>query len=192
MFYAFIILFFHCKKKRIYSQIFNKYLGEVESLGLTTFFIISFHFSYNSFTQKNINKINERFKRFLIPYIIWVNINEDEIFKYDPNSYFYNDRCFPNTSDRGTDIIINDRKKEYNDKNLALCEKDCNFIGYDKNNKKVSYECKPKIELEKNVNIFFDKYLLLHKFTDFKTNTNFYVIFCYHIFFTLDGIESQF
>ena len=40
-------------------------------MGLTTFFIISFHFSYNSFTRKNINRINERFKRFLIPYIIW-------------------------------------------------------------------------------------------------------------------------
>ena len=48
-----------------------------------------------------------------------VNINEDEIFKHDPNSDFYNDRCFPYTSDRGTDIIIEDRKKEYNDKNLA-------------------------------------------------------------------------
>ena len=118
-----------------------------------------------------------------------VNINEDEIFKYDPNSDFYNDRCFPYTSDRGTDIIIEDRKKEYNDKNLALCEKDCDFISYDKDNKKVSCECKPKIELEKNINIYFDKYLLLHKITDFKTNTNFYVIFCYHIFFTLNGIK---
>ena len=71
MFFAFIILFFHCRNKRIYSQIFNKYLDELVRLGLSTFFIISFHFSYNSFTQKNINKINERFKRFLIPYIIW-------------------------------------------------------------------------------------------------------------------------
>ena len=71
MFFAFIILFYHCRNKRIYSQFFNKYLCELVGLGLTTFFIISFYFSYNSFTQKNINKINERFKRFLIPYIIW-------------------------------------------------------------------------------------------------------------------------
>ena len=99
-----------------------------------------------------------------------VNINEDEIFKHDPNSDFYNDRCFPYTSDRGTDIIIEDRKKEYNNKNLALCEKDCDFKDYDKDYKKVSCECKPKIELEKKGNIYFDKYLLLHKFTDFKTN----------------------
>ena len=116
-----------------------------------------------------------------------VDINEDEIFKHDPN--FYNDRCFPYTSDRGTDIIIEDRKKEYNDKNLALCEKNCDFNGYDKNFKKVSCECKPKIELEKNDNIYFDKYLLLHKFTDFKMNTNIYIIFCYHTFFTIDGIK---
>ena len=118
-----------------------------------------------------------------------VNINEDEMFKHDPNSDFYNDRCFPYTSDRGTDIIIEDRKKEYNDKNLALCEKDCDFKGYDKDNKKVSCECKPKKELEKIGNNYFDKYLLLHKFTDFNANTNFYLIFCYLTFFRIDGIK---
>jgi len=71
MFFAFIILFFHCRNKTIYNQTFNKNLSELVDLGLTTFFIISFHFSYNSFISKNINKIKERFKRFLIPYIIW-------------------------------------------------------------------------------------------------------------------------
>ena len=71
MFFSFIILFFHCRNKTIYSKNFTEYLRELVGLGLTTFFIISFHFSYNSFTSKNINKINERFKRLLIPYIIW-------------------------------------------------------------------------------------------------------------------------
>ena len=118
-----------------------------------------------------------------------VNINEDEIFKHDPNSAFYKDRCFPFTSDRGTDIIIEDRKKEYNEKNLALCEKDCEFIGYNKDNKKVSCKCMPKMELKKISNNYFDKNLLLHKITDFKTNTNIYIIFCYYTFFTKDGIK---
>ena len=71
MLFAFIILFFHYRNKKFYSENFNKYLGVLVGLGLATFFIISFHFSYNSFTQKKINRINERFKRFLIPYIIW-------------------------------------------------------------------------------------------------------------------------
>ena len=118
-----------------------------------------------------------------------VNINEEEIFKHDPKSYFYNDRCFPYTSDRRTDIIIEDRKKEYNVKHLTLCEKDCEFLGYNKENKKVSCKCKPKIELKKISNINFDKNFLLHKFTDFKTNNNIYVIFCYYTFFTIDGIK---
>ena len=46
-------------------------MKEVVGLGLTIFFIVSFYFSYNSFLSKKINKINERFKRLLVPYIIW-------------------------------------------------------------------------------------------------------------------------
>jgi peptidoglycan/LPS O-acetylase OafA/YrhL len=75
MLFAFIIVFFHCRNKKIYSQNFNKYLGTLVGLGLATFFIISFHFSYNSFTRKNINRINERFKRFLTNYINGKNNN---------------------------------------------------------------------------------------------------------------------
>ena len=36
-----------------------------------TFFIISFYFSFNTFTSKNINKKKERLLRILIPYVIW-------------------------------------------------------------------------------------------------------------------------
>ena len=36
-----------------------------------TFFYISFYFSYNSLASRNIPKIKARFKRMLIPYIIW-------------------------------------------------------------------------------------------------------------------------
>ena len=52
MIFAFIILFFHCMNE------------------ITIFFIISFYFSYNSFSLKKISKIKERFKRLLVPYII--------------------------------------------------------------------------------------------------------------------------
>ena len=61
-----------------------------------------------------------------------VSINEDELFKYDPNSDFYNDDCFSYTTNNGTDIILNDRKQEYIDKNLSLCENNCEYIGYSK------------------------------------------------------------
>jgi len=71
MFFAFMILFFHCRNRKIYSTFFISYLTQIVAVGLELFLIISFHFSYNSFTSKNINKINERFKRLLFPYIIW-------------------------------------------------------------------------------------------------------------------------
>ena len=71
MIFAFIILFFHCMNQVIYNNLFIKYFKEVVGLGLITFFIISFYFSYNSFSLKKCNKIKERFKRLLIPYIIW-------------------------------------------------------------------------------------------------------------------------
>ena len=71
MFFAFIILFFHCRNRKIYSPSFMTYLIEVVDVGIALFFIISFYFSYSSFTSKKINKIKERFKRLIIPYAIW-------------------------------------------------------------------------------------------------------------------------
>ena len=71
MFFSFTILFFHCLNKRIYSRNFLNNLSEVVSVALNTFFIMAFYFSYNSFISKNIDKIKNRFKRLLIPYILW-------------------------------------------------------------------------------------------------------------------------
>ena len=118
-----------------------------------------------------------------------VSINEDEIFKYDPNSNYYNDKCFPYTTENGTDITLNDRKHEYNDKNLSLCENNCAFIEYDKEKKRALCECEPKTIFEELINIEIDKDKLLNKFIDFKSTTNFDVIFCLKTFFCLDGIK---
>ena len=65
--FSFHILVFHCINKKNYK---SKFVNSVE-LDLKTFFIISFYFSYNTFTSRNILKIKIRFKRLLIPYILW-------------------------------------------------------------------------------------------------------------------------
>ena len=64
------------------------------------------------------------------------DIDENNIYLYDPNSNFYHDICFTYTSKFGTDIILNDRKKEFIENNLYLCENDCNIIGYDMTQKR--------------------------------------------------------
>ena len=62
-------------------------------------------------------------------------INEQKLYKYAPNSDYYTDDCSSYTSDNGTDILLTDRKKEYINNNLSLCENNCIYQDYDKDNK---------------------------------------------------------
>ena len=51
-----------------------------------------------------------------------VEINESEKYKYDPRSDYYNELCLQYSTDNLTDITIYERRKEFNDYNLSLCE----------------------------------------------------------------------
>ena len=77
----------------------------------------------------------------LIKLNIPVIIDENNIFKYNPNSDYYNDNCFSYTTENGTDIILNDRRQEFINNNLSLCENNCSFTGYEKETKKSSCNC---------------------------------------------------
>ena len=70
IFFSFNILVLHCINRKIYTKLLN-IVKEIVSLGLITFFIMSFYFSYELFSSKNIIKIKQRFQRLLIPYIVW-------------------------------------------------------------------------------------------------------------------------
>ena len=59
-----------------------------------------------------------------------VEIN-DIIDKYNSSSGYYNDLCYTLTSQYGTDICLKDRKNEFIDNNLTLCEENCELISYD-------------------------------------------------------------
>ena len=105
----------------------------------------------------------------LIKINIPVTINENKIFIYDPNSDYYNDECYTYTTENGTDIILNDRKSEFNDKNLSLCEKNCTFKGYDSNTKKALCECEIKIDINTIQDILNEENILSN---NFKSNQN--------------------
>ena len=88
-FFSFNILLFHCINRNIYSKKLINKLIDIVRIALTTFFIMSFYFSYNSFISKNIIIIKQRFKRLLIPYTIWpiiifINTNFSNILKKKP------------------------------------------------------------------------------------------------------------
>ena len=118
---------------------------------------------------------------------ISVDIDKKEVFKYDPNNEYYNDRCNQYTTENGIDITLYDRKNEYNENNMSLCEKNCEYKGYDINNKIVECECNIK-----NIKNFLeDKKQLLNEFKSVKKIMNLDVIKCYKTLFTFQGLKNN-
>jgi len=121
-----------------------------------------------------------------------VTINENEEFIHDPNSDFYQDRCYTYTSEYDTDLTLFDRKNNFNEKFLSLCEKDCIYQGYNNTNKTVKCECKTKTEFPKLTKTEkFDIGELLYQFIDFKKMLNLYVLTCPKVLFTSKGLKKN-
>ena len=77
---------------------------------------------------------------------IAVKIN-DTLDKYNSSSDYYNDICSKTTSESGTDISLKDRRKEFVDNNMSLCEENCDLIGYNSDNGKVKCSCDVKFDV---------------------------------------------
>ena len=104
---------------------------------------------YEIYHPINKSKLNLSYcEDILIKLNIPANIDESKLFKYDPNSEFYTDNCFSYTTENGTDIILNDRKQEFTNNNLSLCESNCNYTGYDINSKQSSCDCNVKNKMD--------------------------------------------
>ena len=79
----------------------------------------------------------------------------DNIDKYNANSGFYNDICYPSTSDDGTDVILKDRKSEFINNNLTICQDNCILSEYDSiiNSVKCSCDVAKSSSLFENIKI---------------------------------------
>ena len=123
-------------------------------------------------------------------YPILKNI-DNNTFKHDPNNEYYNDKYYPYTTDNGTDTILNDRKKEYNNNNFSLCESNCKFIGINNENKKSNCECELKKTFKDSKQLKIDKDKLLNNFIDLKSTMNIDILLCINTLFNLDGIKNN-
>ena len=97
----------------------------------------------------------------------------DNIDINNSSSGYYNDICYSYTSKFGTDISLSDRKKEFIDNYLTLCEEDCDFIDYDYFLEKSICSCIIKTNSTfkiRRIEIDIDK--LYKRFTDFKNIMN--------------------
>ena len=120
-----------------------------------------------------------------------VKINENCLFKYDPSSDYYNDICFTYTSEKGTDITLNDRKREFVDKNMSLCEVNCNYNGYDIINKQAQCECQIKLKMSQSSEIDINRDELFKRFFKIKEIINIISIKCIYNLFNKEGIINN-
>ena len=152
----------HLEKQPIHSNNSIIDLGECENIlkniyGLENNSIIlykidipisgysTFDVEYELYNPLNNSKLNlEYCNQKTIDVHIPALIDSSKIHKYDPKSDYYNDLCFPYTNENESDVIILDRKNEFINNNLTLCDNDCEFKRYDSINKKAICECSIK------------------------------------------------
>ena len=152
---------------------------------------------YEIYHPLNKSKLDLSYcKDILIKLNIPVNIDEDNLFKYDPNSDFYKDNCFSYTTENGTDIILRDRKQEFSDNKLSLCEKNCNYSGYNGDNKQSSCDCNIKNKMETISEIISNQDKLANSFNSEETesssgSSNVISIKCTKALFSKDGLKSN-
>ena len=121
------------------------------------------------------------------------NIDENNLFKYDPSNSFYKNNCHSYTTENGTDISLKDRQKEYKDKNMSLCENKCKYLGYDLDNKQSSCICEIKNQMETISEIKDNPKKLSDDFSENKQSSSSTMISteCAYVLFSVDGIKTN-
>ena len=112
-----------------------------------------------------------------------VDINENDMYKYNTSGDFYNDLCNTFSSENGLDMTLKDRKIQFVENNYTLCEEDCIFKGYDSLSKEVICSCEMKLNLPLISAIVIDKNKLYNSFSNIKNIANLNIMKCYHVLF---------
>ena len=146
---------------------------------------------YYKFSGINLTKLNlsicENTKISLsIPIIITENID-----KLNSSSGYFNDKCYSSTSDTGTDISLNDRKKEFIEGNKTVCQEYCYFSEYNSSTQKVNCSCQVKEFPDSYENMNINKEKLYENFKDIKNDaTNLGITSC-NVLGSTENIESN-
>ena len=119
-----------------------------------------------------------------------VSIDEGNLFKYDPNSKYYTDECFPYITENGTDILLNDRHDEYNNNNMSICENNCTFREYNNILKESICNCQIKTK-QIIISEIINNDILKKNFDEQEVSTNMITMKCFSTLFTKDGISTN-
>ena len=127
---------------------------------------------YEIYHPLNKSKLDMNYcEDILLKLNIPVSIDEDNLFKYEPKNEYYTDNCYSYTTENGTDIVLSDRKKEFSNNNLSLCEKNCDYIGYSKEIKNTYCNCGAKNQIDLIENIIDNPNNLMSDFSPEEKNS---------------------
>ena len=87
-------------------------------------------------------------------------------------------------------MTLFERKNEFNNNNMSLCESNCNFKGYNKSNSKAICDCNIKNDLSYSYNDNNNNDLLI-KIANDKSNSNFGLTQCLDAFTSPEQIKSN-
>ena len=115
---------------------------------------------------------------------------------FDINDSFYNDICSTYTAENGANIALSSRKNKIYDsvKNIYLCQEGCEFVDFDTEISNAVCNCKVQenptvIDISK---ISFNKTKFFDSFYNTLYYSNFRVIKCFKLLFSLEGMKSNY
>ena len=114
---------------------------------------------------------------------LYENLKEWGYNLFDAGDPFYHDVCTLFTNQFGTDVIIEDRRKDYYlpNNNVQLCQEGCEFNSYDKLVQKAECYCngQTNVVITDITKLHLDKDIIADSFSDTIKNSNFRVLKCY-------------
>ena len=142
--------------------------------------------------ENELKKLNLTYcKDIKIDISISVKIDE-QLDKYNSSSDYYNNICYKTTSESGTDISLNDRRNEFVNNNITLCEENCELIDYDYIREKAKCSCDIKTSISSYDDIKFNKNDFFKSFTDIKNIFNIEILKCYNTILNLEELKKNY
>ena len=166
-------------------------------------------YNYNKSEKLNLDYCNDVKINIYVPLqldnqtiFLYNDLNSSGYNLFDSNDSFYTDICSLYTTINGTDITLSDRKKEYYNESLSLCQGEgCSYDYYNSTIKKVKCDCpisQTAIKKDNTTNqdatdfittiveIYNNKEKLKQIFSLSIKNMNFKVMKCFSLVFRLE------
>ena len=138
---------------------------------------------YYTIYKNNLTKLNLSICQDIkIDISIPIDISKEDLDKNNASSGFYNDLCYTLTSEKGKDKVLSDRQNDFVEKNMTVCEENCEFTNYDDDQKKAICSCYVKLKLPIISEVKIDTNQLYSNFKDIKNIGNFKMMKCAYLF----------